>query len=980
MNILTAAMQKIQVETLHCRQEAERLAAQWQFAETLVQLHPEHAAVWQPLLDETSRELQQATTGTATADWQELTTRMELRLQPLAEVARQYTVHCVGHAHIDMNWMWSWPETVAVTNDTFGTVLRLMDEYPDFVFSQSQASVYAIIEKFNPPMLEQIRRRIREKRWEVTASHWVENDKNMVGGEALTRHLLYTRRYLAQRFGLAPEDVTVDWAPDTFGHAATVPTYLARGGVKYCYLHRPGAATTPKAGAFWWEGPDGARILVRNDMANGYNGKIGIDLTERVGGFLQETGGHHAMFVYGVGDHGGGPTRRDLNRIIAMRSWPIFPQVKFSTVRAFFDALSEEADRLPVLTGELNCEFTGCYTTQTQIKKANRGSENRLADAEFAAVLDWRLAGTSYPAATLEQYWQQCLFHHFHDILPGSGVRATRHYTMGQYQDLLAATGMIETLALRRIAGMVDTASLALHAAEKPVLPPFYQTDAVGAGVGIGSGEGNLSRAEQVGQGHRPFVIFNPVENDRNEVIEATVWDNPLPGDPVELKNRSFAVVGPDGTQQPAQMLSSGSEWGHEYVRVAFPVAVPGLGYALYTVVETLTTASSEPGVNPLQKPHHCNYSGYERARRFGGENRFLLLEINPLTGGILRLRDKTSGIEVIGPERQSPPLEYTVERAQNMSAWSIGFGTPPEPWRLQSLTQEMSGPWLLRIKAELSSGRSQFTVIYEIAADHPAVTIRLTGHWLEDGNCTDGCPSLRLPLTFDLEDIRATYEIPFGALRRDCCHDEEVPALQWVRIDGRNHGRNAGALLLNDCKYGYALDGRTLRASLIRSSYDPDRHPELGEHEMNFALIPFAGTLSDAEAARAGRAFNHRLRVVGTGFHHGSLSSVDRLIRLTAAHAVISGIKKAEDGDAVIVRIYETAGTAATAELELAACLGQIAAVTAVDLQEQPLPDPQTATLIAGNRVTAKLPPHGLVSLRIALIQPPSASLPEAK
>jgi alpha-mannosidase len=105
----------------------------------------------------------------------------EETLAPIARVAKRYTIHCVGHGHIDMNWMWSWPETVAVTNDTFATVLRLMEEYPTFTFTQSQASVYAILERFNPEMLDQVRRRVKEGRWEVAASHWVENDKNMAG-------------------------------------------------------------------------------------------------------------------------------------------------------------------------------------------------------------------------------------------------------------------------------------------------------------------------------------------------------------------------------------------------------------------------------------------------------------------------------------------------------------------------------------------------------------------------------------------------------------------------------------------------------------------------------------------------------------------------------------------------------------------------------------------------------------------------------
>jgi alpha-mannosidase len=146
-------------------------------------------------------------------DWAAIVAEIEALLEPLSAAAQSYTMHCVGHAHIDMNWMWSWPETVAVTNDTFTTVLALMEEYPEFCFSQSQASVYAILEEHNPALLARVAEKVREGRWEVTASHWVEGDKNMASGESLCRHLLYTRKYMKHLFGLAPEDVQIDWSP-----------------------------------------------------------------------------------------------------------------------------------------------------------------------------------------------------------------------------------------------------------------------------------------------------------------------------------------------------------------------------------------------------------------------------------------------------------------------------------------------------------------------------------------------------------------------------------------------------------------------------------------------------------------------------------------------------------------------------------------------------------------------------------------------
>ena len=218
--------------------------------------------------------------------------------------------------------------------------------------------------------------------------------------------------------------------------------YLARGGVKYLFLHRPGKYDTAgKVGVFLWEGPDGSRVLVRNAIETGYGAAITPELVPHLLKFVRLTGGKDVMLVYGIGDHGGGPTRRDIIRALDMNTWPVFPTVPFSTVEAFFERLETQASRLPVLTGELNTEFIGCYTTQTLIKKANRFSECRLVDAELASSLAWVSLGHRYLAGAFVESWRDTLFSQFHDILPGSGVHDTRTYTHGLFQKTMATTG-----------------------------------------------------------------------------------------------------------------------------------------------------------------------------------------------------------------------------------------------------------------------------------------------------------------------------------------------------------------------------------------------------------------------------------------------------------------------------------------------------------------------------------------------------------
>lgn len=154
-------------------------------------------------------------------------------LAPLQEEAKSYRLILAAHAHIDMNWMWSYPETVAATLATFRTMLTLMEEYPDFHFSQSQAAVYEIVEKYDSEMMEAIKARIREGRWECTASAWVEADHNMPSTESMLRHIAYTRKYLSEKWGV--KNFEIDFSPDTFGHNVSLAEVDVFSGVRYFY-------------------------------------------------------------------------------------------------------------------------------------------------------------------------------------------------------------------------------------------------------------------------------------------------------------------------------------------------------------------------------------------------------------------------------------------------------------------------------------------------------------------------------------------------------------------------------------------------------------------------------------------------------------------------------------------------------------------------------------------------------------------------
>ncbi len=897
-----------------------------------------------------------------------LTARIESMLAPLAAAAKARTVYLAGHAHIDMNWMWSWPETVAVTLDTFRTMLDLMEEFPEFHFSQSQASVYAIVRDHAPELLPRIAARIRERRWDVVASHWVECDKNLVGGESLCRHLLYTRAFLRELFDLTPEDVPVDWSPDTFGHAAGIPTYLARGGVRYLYLHRPGAGQQPVPEAFWWSGPGGARVLVRNDQSRGYNAVPDpATVLDSVRAMQAGVGLAVTMLVYGVGDHGGGPTRRDLLLVREMSAWPIFPSLRCARAQDFFEDLAREGHSLPVLSGELNTEFGGCYTTQSLIKRDNRLAEARLADAEFAATLDTLARGAAYPAARLTADWRRTLFSHFHDILPGSCVADTRAFAHGQFQETMASTAIVETEALRGLAGLVDTARVAGTAAARAA-PALFVSSGQGAGAGIGAADGRISLADRHGDSPlRPFVVFNRTARSVNEVVEFTLWDREPKGAPTPFHDKLFEALDADGRSQPAQALAKGNAWGHNNMTLAVPVTVPAFGYTTVVFRETLAPppAVGTSGAWLLRRKHHCSYTAVER-NVIGLENALLQVVFDPRTGRIARLFDKRTGQELVDSAAGGIGFEYGVERPRGMNAWVIEHSGPIEWPKVKSVSDRRDGPYSAAIEIVYEIRDSTVKVLYTLHQDDPCLHMQIEADWFQRGTSADGVPNLRFAVPTALREVVAGYEIPFGAVERRTEPDQEVPALRWAMLRGTIGNAPAALALLNDCKHGHALTGATLRLNLIRSAYDPDPLPEIGHHTIRLALMP-ASALSVADATRAAHRFEHPLQPIGAGVHAGALAPQAGLIELAGgASVVLSGLKLTESGRALLVRVYESAGVAAQAAIRLHPALGRPVSAACVDLLERP--EAGAEARVQGDSVSFDVPAHGIASVAIML------------
>ncbi|MCI0514749.1 hypothetical protein L0128_16155, partial [candidate division KSB1 bacterium] len=439
---------KVEIEYI----DPSRLSPEIQLAENLLSLHPEEQSKWRPLLETAKGVLAiEAYLQADDAGFKKSLAEIGKLLAPILSLVRSFTIHFAGHAHIDMNWLWVWDETVAVCQRDFMTMTQLMEKYPFFKFSQSQVSVYKAVLKTRPDLFERMRDFVNRGQWEITAAMWVEGDENMASGEALVRQFLLANRFLAHHFG---KTSVVCWQPDLFGHVWTMPQILKRCGIKYYYFMRCGK-DNPQV--FWWEGVDGSRILAATTPS--YNGAIGSDVVNYGNELYRKQGIKDYLHLYGVGDHGGGPTMRDIERGVELGKNPQLPVVKFNTVENYFNTIAAKYPDLPIIRDELQFIFEGCYTTHADIKLRNRQCENLFPVLETFSVMAMPFE-LPYPAFVLDEGWERTCFNQFHDILPGSAIHATYQEATPITDGMIAAGKQALGKSLLTLAEQIDTQAL----------------------------------------------------------------------------------------------------------------------------------------------------------------------------------------------------------------------------------------------------------------------------------------------------------------------------------------------------------------------------------------------------------------------------------------------------------------------------------------------------------------------------------------
>ncbi|BAU42897.1 alpha-mannosidase [Leptolyngbya sp. O-77] len=902
-------------------------------------------------------------------DWSQLADRaafdqalcdLRQRLLPFGEGIRQRQISLLGHAHLDLAWLWPVADTWDAAERTFKSVLQLQAEFPELIFTHSSPALYAWIEAHRPALFDAIRAQVAAGRWEVAAGLWVEPELNLISAESIARQILYGQRYVKEKFGRVS---AIAWLPDTFGFCWQLPQFLRQGDVEFFVTQKLRWNDTNEFPheAFWWEAPDGSRIFSLHSAPIG-EGIDPLKMARYATQFEQKTGYPHALWLIGVGDHGGGPTRDMLHLARRWGRSPVFPRLQFSTAQAYLEGVrgqgsgsvgvmeywsDEEMIRLgdelpntpsprhpvtpspqhPLWQTDLYLEFhRGCYTTHADQKWWNRRCEEALYEAELWASMATLALGMPYPAADLEAAWKKVLFNQFHDILPGSAIPEVYMDADREWAAAASCAG-----------GLIDKALGAI--AHRVALPPPPHPQA------------------------KAVLVFNPLSWMRSEVVRVSgILDFGILDFGQDRKSKiGWKVYGLDGRAIATQLVPTERDGTIDWDIAFRAESIPALGYACFWLLP------AEPESLPEVLP--------QPPEPFVLENERLRVTVDPATGNLASVFDKAQQREVLaGPGNQ---LQAFQDGGQYWDAWNIDpayESYPLPPPQLEAIRWVNNGAIAQMVEVVRSLGRSTFRQRYELQAGSPLLQVHTSVDWQERHVLVKAAFPLNLTADF------LTCEIPGGAIRRPTQPQNpveaaqwEVPALRWADLTNSDPLNDSvyGVSLLSNGKHGYDSRPSQIRLTLLRGAAWPNPAADVGHHEFTYALYVHAGDWQTAGTVRRGYEQNQPLRVrVVDPAAASSLPVLPpraSLIHLDTGSAIVSAFKPAEDGSGEwILRCYESQGKAgeirfAEEGVSESRAIAQVARVSLGNLLE-------TADTVKNAEGAIALQPWQVLTLRLTL------------
>ena len=752
------------------------------------------------------------------------------------------TVNVVGHTHIDVAWLWRLKHTREKAMRSFSTVNRLMDEFSEYRFLQSQPQLYQFVKNDCPELYEKIRRRVAEGRWEADGGMWLEADCNISSGEALSRQFLYGMRFLQQEFGHTCEYL---WLPDVFGYSWALPQILKNVGIDTFMTTKISwnQYNTMPHDLFRWRGIDGSEVMgyfittpeegrALDDRFSTYNGML---TPQTILGswtkFHDKNLSRETLLSYGYGDGGGGVNRHMLKMRRAMAQVPGLPNVQTERAGNFFRRMHENIEKtdeyVPVWDGELYLEFhRGTYTSQGYNKMMNRRMEFALAECEWLSAMA-KLCGGRYEQETLVKNWQTVLRNQFHDIIPGSSIHEVYQDSRKEYAGVAAD-----------VAAMNDRALGTLTHPEQDAWTLWHF--------------GSFPRRDQVYIPEKREGVFT---DDGGHVL------------PAQRSGEGYVV---SVTLQPLCLTTV------RFREAAAEAAAPAF--------------RADLAARTLETPYY---------RLAWDEN-----------GALTSVYDLENCREVVAEGGLANQLKIYEDKPARFDNWELDVSHQFK-WETARLTgTELRECGTLRavVRFTYTYRHSTFVQDMTVYADSRRIDFVTEADWHEDHRV------LKAAFPVDIRSTRATYDIQYGHVERPTHYNTswdlarfEVVAHKWADLSEEGYGVS----ILNNCKYGHSVKDGLMQITLLKSGKHPDGEADMGHHSFTYALLPHAGSAASGDTIEEAVKLNLPVRCLRDAAAGG-------VPALRCAHrgVAIDAVKKAEDSDALIVRVHECRGGRAVTEL----------------------------------------------------------------
>ena len=760
---------------------------------------------------------------------------------------------CVGHTHIDVAWLWTVAQTREKVARSFSTVLKLMEEYPEYIFMSSQPQLYKMLKEDHPKIYEKVKKKIEEGVWEPEGAMWLEADCNVTSGESLVRQILHGKRFFKEEFNV---DNKILWLPDVFGYSAALPQILKKSDVDYFMTTKIAWNQFNKIpnDTFMWRGIDGSEVLTHfittttpgQDKASHfttYNGHIQPDAVMGAWRRYQNKNINNDVLIsFGWGDGGGGATLEMLeNGRRLAKGIPGAPRVKMGTALDYFKRLEEkvsENNKLPKWVGELYLEYhRGTYTSMARNKRDNRKCENLYTAGEKINSLAM-LLGKEYPKENINKSWENILLNQFHDIIPGSSIKEVYDVTEVEYKQLLD-----------NVDGIIN--------------------------------EGIEEIAKNIELKDRSLVVNNTLGFDRDDIATFEV--------PQDIKNP--ALINSEGNEILCQRIEDNKA-------IVFIKDIPANGYKAFKLIEATKSSDSLVELNEL-----------------GAENEFFKLKFDE-KGKIISFFDKKVNREILKEGQIGNEILAFEDKPMCFDNWDIDIYYKEKMWRVddvQNIEIIEKGPIRSTLRIERKFLESKIVQKIHVYNDISRVDFETYADWKEK----DVLVKTAFPIEINAKE--ATYEIQYGNVTRPTHNNTswdvaafEVCGHKWADISEGDFGVS----ILNDSKYGHDIKDNNMRLTLIKSTCDPNPDADKEEHFFTYSLYTHAGTWKEAKTTNEAYKLNTPLFVKIEEAHNGSLPTELSLAKVNKYNVIIEVIKKAEDSDDLIVRMYEFHNKRTEAEL----------------------------------------------------------------